>query len=69
MADLADMAEEHAEPLLNADIMAIRRQSDIPTGVSGECEGCGEPSERLIKDHCARCRDKQASYELRHGRR
>jgi hypothetical protein len=69
MADIADMAEERAEPLLNASVMAIRRQSDIPVGVSGECHRCGEPSDRLIKDHCARCRDLLASYELRNGRK
>ena len=54
--DLVDKAQKRQEEELEAAIKAARR--DIPPGVSGECELCGEWSGRLIQGVCAPCRDK-----------
>jgi len=54
--DEIDIANERAQVALDA---AIKAQSkDIPPGVAGECERCGEHSLRLINQTCAPCRDK-----------
>ena len=49
-----DLGKEHA--------LAMRINSEkvkqIPVGEEGECARCGEHSLRLVKDTCARCRDK-----------
>lgn len=38
---------------------ALRRNRAEPVpGVPGECELCGEESQRLVRGACARCRDK-----------
>jgi len=55
MADEVDIANENAELELAARIKAAR--GDIPPGVEGDCDMCGEWSGRLIKGACAPCRD------------
>ena len=59
MSDEADKAQAATEPLLEADVAAIRnRAAKMPVGEPGECELCGEYSMRLVRGACARCRDK-----------
>lgn len=59
MADIADVTAERMEVQEAADIAEIRRKAaEIPKGVPGECERCGEHSWRLIGGACAPCRDK-----------
>lgn len=56
MPDEIDLAQERDE-IARAD--AVRAASkEIPPGVPGECELCGEWSGRLIKGVCAPCRDR-----------
>ena len=56
MTDEVDLAQEREE-IATQD--AIRRAArDIPPGVPGECELCGEWAGRLIEGVCAPCRDK-----------
>lgn len=52
MADEADKTSERMEVQEAADI------AEIPKGIPGECERCGEPSWRLVGGACAPCRDK-----------
>lgn len=60
MADNADLAGEVIERAAAAAIArAVREAADIPPGVEGVCESCGENSARLIGGDCARCRDKK----------
>jgi RNA polymerase-binding transcription factor DksA len=59
MADIADKTSERMEVQEAADIAEIRRKAaEMPKGVPGECERCGEPSWRLINGVCAPCRDR-----------
>lgn len=58
MADLADVSDEHSQPVLESRIAAVRANADIPAGVPGDCDLCGEWSGRLVTGACARCRDK-----------
>lgn len=59
MADLADTTDEHAAPLLEADVAYIRfKASQIEPGEPGECDKCGEVMPRLVKGVCCPCRDK-----------
>ena len=59
MADDADRASIDAERLEQSTIDAARaRASLIPAGVPGDCELCGEHFQRLVRNACARCRDK-----------
>lgn len=56
MADEVDFANKRIEEDLQRRIAAAR--ADIPVGVQGECDMCGEWSGRLINGACAPCRDK-----------
>lgn len=56
MADDVDFANDKMEKELEARIAAAR--GDIPPGVAGTCEYCGEESPRLIGGACAKCRDR-----------
>ncbi len=59
MSDVVDDADEHARPLLDAQLKAIRdKASQIPVGEPGNCEKCDEFFTRIVKGYCARCRDK-----------
>jgi len=59
MADEVDRAQDLAEPLLEADVNVIRqRVANMPAGSPGECDLCGEFSQRLVKSVCAPCRDR-----------
>jgi len=54
MADDADIVTERE---MKADKAIHSIRYDIPTGMAGECEDCGEHSPRLIRGRCAPCRD------------
>lgn len=56
MADAADIAGNNIDDELARRVAATR--SDIPPGIAGVCDLCGENSPRLIGCACARCRDK-----------
>lgn len=59
MADLADITDERDAPVIEADVAYIRQKAaEMPKGVPGECEQCGEPSWRLVGGACTPCRDK-----------
>ncbi|MCK5127678.1 MAG: conjugal transfer protein TraR [candidate division Zixibacteria bacterium] len=56
MADEADKGNEIMAEDLERRIAAAR--GDIPPGIEGDCELCGEWFGRLIGGACAPCRDK-----------
>lgn len=59
MADIVDRTEELTAVFHEANIAAVRKQAaQIKIGFAGECELCGELSNRLVDDACCRCRDK-----------
>jgi hypothetical protein len=53
-ADQAQMAEESYQAVMKK----YKKQVKLDPGKPGECEYCGEWSQRLIKSVCAPCRDK-----------
>jgi len=55
--DIIDYANDRVEEELQRTINAVR--ADIPPGVEGECDFCGEHSLRLINGACAPCRDRR----------
>lgn len=67
MADSIDdataMQEAHLGHSLRSTLAAA---AAIPAGVPGECEVCGDDSPRLVRGHCARCREPKG---VRHARR
>lgn len=68
--DEADRAGDLSEPLLAADVAAIRKQAaEIPEGEPGICVECEESSQRLVDSMCAPCRDRLQRYRERTGRR
>ena len=59
MADEADKTADRMEVEESANIAEIcRKAAEIPKGVPGECERCGEDMPRLINGVCAPCRDR-----------
>lgn len=65
MSDDADKAQEASQPLLEADVAAVRnRASKMVPGQPGTCGLCGEFFSRVIFNEereewvCGRCRDK-----------
>lgn len=59
MADDADVANDALLGALEASVELARKKAlDIPAGEPGECDLCGEEFARLVRGHCARCRDK-----------
>lgn len=59
MADIADKTAERMEVEEAANIAEIRRKAaEIPKGVTGICDLCGEDMPRLINGVCAPCRDR-----------
>lgn len=57
MADEADISQARME---QEEAMRERNRQpyEIPAGVAGDCELCGEWSGRLVNGACAPCRDK-----------
>ena len=59
MADEADKTADRMEVEEAANIAEIRRKAnEIPKGVPGICDLCGEDMPRLINGVCAPCRDR-----------
>ena len=59
MADIAEVTAERMEVREAAYIAEIRRKAaEIPKGVPGECDLCGEDMPRLINGVRAPCRDR-----------
>lgn len=57
MADEIDRANDRAEADTEAAIADVRKAAaQIPAGVAGDCDFCGEPTTRLIGGACAPCR-------------
>ena len=58
--DIIDQANDHAAIESAAREAAIRRAAaEIPVGVPGDCDFCGEWSGRLVDGICAPCRDRK----------
>ena len=58
MADECDRSEYFIESVIDDGVAeAMRIARDIPVGVSGDCDFCGEYFSRLIDGACGRCRD------------
>ena len=61
--DEADYSGEKSQTLLDAGILAIRRNAEtMDAGTPGECLECGEKSKRLVGGICAPCRDLLQKY-------
>ena len=60
MADIADQADAFMAIELEARIAATK--AEMQKGNPGECNSCGEWSERLVLGDCASCRDRQAKH-------
>lgn len=59
MADQIDNANEYAQAAADHQVAEIRKKAQLPKGVAGECDLCGEWSGRLITGVCAPCRDRR----------
>lgn len=70
MADDADKAGDLIADTAASNIARLRLQAAaIREGAPGDCDFCGEHSERLIDGVCAPCRDKNARYAEIAGRK
>lgn len=59
MADDADRSQQDAEMLEEMRVRLVAsKAAQIPLGAPGDCDYCGEYFVRLVRGHCARCRDK-----------
>lgn len=59
MSDECDRADLYIESVIDDHVkMAMRKAADIPIGVSGTCDLCGEYFTRLVNGACGFCRDK-----------
>lgn len=59
MADEIDMANDLAQADAERAIAAARDQAaQIPAGIEGDCDLCGDWTGRLVGGACARCRDR-----------
>lgn len=55
--DSLDIATERAQLAIDAAVAQIQARAAIQPGEPGVCDYCDTWSGRLIKGHCARCRD------------
>ena len=68
--DDVDMTTERQAAADEAAEAAIRRKAAaMPKGEPGDCDECGEPSQRLVEGICATCRDRIERARQRNGRR
>lgn len=58
MPDDLDVTLENITRELDAAIVSVRSNSHIAIGTEGDCDYCYEFSTRLVRNACARCRDK-----------
>jgi len=59
MPDYMDKSVDKETNILEKTINGIRLKAEIPPGKPGLCVYCFEESQRLIRDACARCRDRR----------
>jgi len=60
MSDIIDTANDVAEAAADRAITAARAEAaQMPEGIAGECDFCGEWTGRLVRGACAPCRDKR----------
>lgn len=58
LGDQVDRANDKAAAMVDARAAEIRHQAQhIQPGEPGICARCDEPSPRLVRGVCARCRD------------
>lgn len=63
MADVVDISDERVQIATDTQVAKVRQQAaQMPKGKPGECDLCGEHSQRLVRGACAPCRDK---YKLK----
>lgn len=59
MSDIADDSDKRIEDAVNDGVeSASRAVREMPVGVAGECDFCGESFVRLVGGACGFCRDK-----------
>ena len=57
--DDADKADYFIESVIDDHVKeAIRKSADIPVGIAGDCDLCGDYFSRLVGGACGYCRDK-----------
>ena len=61
MADAADMANDFAQAAIDRSIRAVTA-APFDDGIAGECNHCGEESERIVRGRCAPCREPKKGY-------
>jgi predicted RNA-binding Zn-ribbon protein involved in translation (DUF1610 family) len=61
VADVADMANDVAQAALDRSIRAVTA-APFEEGAAGECNECGDESERIVRGRCARCREPKKGY-------
>ena len=60
MSDEIDVAQDQEMHARDNYLQHVRRKAaEIPVGVAGECDYCGEWSGRLVDGVCAPCRDRR----------
>lgn len=60
--DPIDAADYFIESVIDDGVAeAMRRAAEIPVGVPGDCDHCGETFARLVNGACGFCRDR---YQL-----
>ena len=59
MADEADKSDYFIESVIDDHVKeAMRIAANIPIGVKGICEYCGDEFDRIVNNACGYCRDK-----------
>jgi len=56
MADEIDHANDYVERMREY-LVQQAKSKPMPKGEPGECDWCGYHSPRLVRGHCAKCRD------------
>ncbi len=57
--DDADRADSFIESVIDDHVAAAMRMAqEIPVGVAGTCDYCGEDFSRLVNGACGYCRDR-----------
>jgi hypothetical protein len=59
MSDIIDQMDERNEPITALQLAAARANAQIPAGVPGDCDFCGDWFGRLVKGACVPCREKR----------
>lgn len=58
MADEIDETNEREQHLLDRNVQKIREDAaNMPAGSPGECDKCGNETQRIVDGLCCPCRD------------